>query len=50
MVRWHEADMSRQRRASAVDGSQGNGWGGGGKKKGEITRPRECGEGVEQEE
>ena len=31
MVRWHEAEaeLSRQRRASAVDGVQGNGGGGG---------------------
>ena len=36
MVRWHdaEAEISRQRRASAVDGVQGNGGGGGNRRSG----------------
>ena len=36
MVRWHEAEfeMSRQRRASAVNGVQGNGGGGGNRRRG----------------
>ena len=36
MVRWHEAEaeMSRQRHASAVDGVQGNGGGGGYRRSG----------------
>ena len=36
MVRWHEAEaeMSRQRRASAVGGAQGNGGGGGNRRSG----------------
>ena len=39
MVRWHEteAEMSRQRRASAVDGGQGNGGGGGNRRSGRKT-------------
>ena len=50
LVRWHEADaeMSRQRRAFAVDGVQGN-VGGGGQQKWQETRPRECVEGGGQE-
>ena len=36
MVRWHdnEAELSRQRRSSAVDGVQGNGGGGGNRRSG----------------
>ena len=36
MVRWHqvEADMTTQRRASAVDGVKGNGDGGGNRRSG----------------
>ena len=39
MVRWHEAEaeMSRQRRASVVDGAQGNGGGGG--NRGSVRKP-----------
>ena len=49
MVRWYEgeAELSRQRRVSAVGGAQGNGGEGEQQEEWQKTRPREiqCGEG-----
>ena len=49
MVKWHEdeAQLSRQRRKSAVGGAQGNGGRG---KEWKETQPRECGEKGQHEE
>ena len=52
MVRWQEdeAQLSRQRHASAVGGAQGNGRRGGLQEEWKETRAREHEEGGEQEE
>ena len=52
MVKWHgdEAKLRRQRRASVVGGAQGNRGEGGQQKEWKETRPREWGQGGQQEE
>ena len=52
MVKWYEdeAQLGRQRRASAVGGAQGKGGEGGQQEKRKETRPRERGQGRQREQ